>query len=95
MGRVDKLTISLPAEQAGYIEQQLANGTYASASDVIEAGLKALQKADAAVEQWLHDDVSPVFDAMQADPARAIPADTVLMNLRSHHAAWVAAKRGD
>jgi len=39
---------------------------------VIGADLQALQEHDADVKRWLRDDVVPVYDAMQADPARAI-----------------------
>ncbi len=86
MSQVEKRTISLPSEQAGYIDAQVANGTYASASEVVRAGLRALQERDAAVERWLLAQVAPAYDAMLADPSRAIPADAVLSNLRAHHA---------
>ena len=40
MAAVEKRTISLPPEQAGYIDAQVANGTYVSASEVVRAGLR-------------------------------------------------------
>lgn len=83
----DKRTISLPAEQASYIDSLVASGAYATASEVVRAGLRALQERDAAIERWLRDEVVPVFDAMQADPGRAIPADQVMATIRAHHAA--------
>jgi antitoxin ParD1/3/4 len=46
----------------------------------------ALQERDAAIERWLHEEVDPVYDAMQADPARGILADEVMAALRAHHA---------
>jgi antitoxin ParD1/3/4 len=36
-----------------------------------------LQERDAALEDWLRDEAAPIYDAMMADPARAIPADQV------------------
>jgi antitoxin ParD1/3/4 len=81
----EKRTISLPPEQAGYIDDLVRRGSYASASEVVRAGLRALQEREAAVERWLREDVIPVYDAMQADPARAIPADGVRQTLRAHH----------
>jgi len=83
---VEKRTISLPPAQASYIDALVDTGTYASASEVVRAGLRALQERDAAVERWLHEEVVPVYDAMQADPARGIPADQVVAALRAHHA---------
>jgi antitoxin ParD1/3/4 len=94
MAAVEKRTISLPAEQASYIDGLVAQGTYASASEVIRAGLRALQERDAAVERWLREEVAPVHDAMQADPSRAIPADQVMQTLRAHHAKRVKGRRG-
>lgn len=87
MSSSDKRTISLPAEQASYIDALVASGAYATASEVVRAGLRALQERDAAVERWLREEVAPVYDAMQAEPGRAIPADQVFAELRARHAA--------
>ena len=51
-----------------------------------------MQERDAAMERWLVDEVAPVYDAMKADPNRAIPAKTVFSNLRKRGA--VDVKRG-
>lgn len=83
MPPVEKRTFSLPAEQAGYIDAQVASGAYASASEVVRAGLRALQERDAAVERWLREEVVPVAAAMEADPSRAIPAEEVFAELRA------------
>ena len=93
MDDIKKLTVNLSVEQGAYVAQQLARGAYFSANDVAAAGLKALQDADS-LDHWLHEDVAPVFDAMQADPGRAVSADAVLESLRTRHAAGVAGKRG-
>jgi antitoxin ParD1/3/4 len=82
----DKRTFSLPTEQTGYIDSLVASGAYASGSEVVRAGLRALQERDAAVEKWLREEVVEVCDAMDADPRRAIPAEQVFAALRARHA---------
>jgi antitoxin ParD1/3/4 len=88
-----KRTFSLPAEQATYIDTLVASGTYATASEVVRAGLRALQERDQAVERWLRDEVAHVYDAMKANPERAIPADQVFSNIRAYHTARLKARR--
>lgn len=85
MANVEKRTFSLPAEHAAFIDAKVSSGAYASESEVIRAALRALQERDAAVERWLREDVAPVYDAMKADPGRAIPAETVFDQLRARH----------
>jgi antitoxin ParD1/3/4 len=89
----EKRTFSLPTEQASYIDTLVASGTYASGSEVVRAGLRALQERDAAVERWLQEEVIGVCDAMQADPSRAIPAEQVFATIRARHADRLKKKR--
>ena len=94
MARVQKRTFSLPGEQANYIDGLVVSGAYASGSEVIRAGLRALKERDSAVERWLREEVVPVTAAMQADPARAIPADRVFDEIRELHARRLKAAAG-
>ena len=94
MAHVEKRTISLPPDQASYIDAQVSSGLYASASEVVRAGRRALQERDAIVERWLQAQVGPAYDAMQADSSRAVPGETVLMNLRADHAKRLKDQRG-
>lgn len=86
MPNVEKRTVSLPSEHAAYVDGLVASGLYASVSEVVRAGLRALQERDAAVEKWLHDEVAPAYDAMLADPERGLTAQSVFDQLRNHHA---------
>jgi antitoxin ParD1/3/4 len=81
MTKALKRTFSLPSEQAKYIDEKVASGAYASGSEVVRAGLRALQERDG-VERWLLDVVAPVYDAMKANPSRAISAHSVFSDLR-------------
>ena len=93
MAPIAKRTFSLPSEHAKFIDTKVASGAYASGSEVVRAGLRALQERDAAVERWLRDEVAPVYDAMKADPARGIPAKNVFAEIRARHASRRKASR--
>jgi antitoxin ParD1/3/4 len=86
MARVEKRTVSLRQEQAALIDDCVASGAYASASEVVRAGLRALEERDTAVSRWLRDEVATVYDAMPADPDCAIPLDDVMTDLAARHA---------
>jgi antitoxin ParD1/3/4 len=88
-----KRTFSLPAAQARYIDRKVKSGAYASASEVVRAGLRALQERDEAVERWLREEVVPVYDAYKADPSRALPAADVFNEIRAYAAQYGKRKR--
>ena len=68
------------------VKAKVRAGEYASKSEVIRDGLRALMARDRAVESWLHQQVGPAFDALQADPSRAVSADDVRTRLAAEHA---------
>ena len=90
---VQKRTFSLPAKQAKFIDTQVRAGVYASASEVVRAGLRTLQERNAGFEEWLRSEVAPVYDAMKADPKRGIPAEKVFAELRARHAKKLKARK--
>ncbi len=73
MSSPEKRTFSLPAVQAQYIDSLIESGTYASGSEVVRAGLRALQERDRIIERWLSEDAASAYDSIQANPGRAIP----------------------
>lgn len=76
-----------PAERHGRRgETKVKTGEYASESEVIRDGLRALLARDRAVESWLHNQVGPAYDALKADPSRAVTADQVRARLAAEHA---------
>ncbi|WP_315838177.1 type II toxin-antitoxin system ParD family antitoxin [Bradyrhizobium prioriisuperbiae] len=87
MSNSEKRTFSLPAEHTAFIDTLVSSGAYASGSEVVRAGLRALQERDAAVERWLREEVAPVYDAMKANPARGISAEQAFAEIKTRHAA--------
>jgi antitoxin ParD1/3/4 len=82
MPQIEKRTISLPLEHAAFVDAKVSSGAYASVSEVVRAGLRALQERDEAVERWLREEVAPTYDRMKADPARGTAAANVFAKLR-------------
>ncbi|WP_157015952.1 type II toxin-antitoxin system ParD family antitoxin [Mesorhizobium xinjiangense] len=87
MNKIDRRTISLPAEQADYIDRLVESGEYGSASEVVRAGIRALQKHDRAIEHWLRTDVAETYDQVRAGIMRTIPGEEVFTELRARHEA--------
>ncbi|MBP1184189.1 type II toxin-antitoxin system ParD family antitoxin [Methylobacterium sp. PvR107] len=86
MTTVEKRTISLPSEHAAFIDAKVASGDYASTSEVVRAGLRALRERDEAIERWLKNEVAPTYDAVAADPSRGIAAESVFAEIKDRHA---------
>lgn len=86
MRTTQQMSITLPKEMADMVKAKVRAGEYASESEVIRDGLRALMARDRAVESWLHQQVGPAFDALQADPSRAVSADDVRTRLATEHA---------
>jgi putative addiction module CopG family antidote len=70
MRSTQQLSVTLPKEMAARVKAKVSSGEYASESEVIRDGLRALQARDRAVEAWLSSEVVPIHDAMKADPSR-------------------------
>ena len=87
MAATEKRTFSPPADQAAFIDAQVRAGVFASASEVVRAGLRALQERDAAVERWLRDEVVSTYDAMKAHPERPISTEDMAERMRQRHEA--------
>ena len=78
-----QMSITLPAAEAERVASRIASGRYASESDVILEGLRALDERDAAVEEWLRTDVAATYDAHKANPHQARTLDEAWQRLDS------------
>ena len=81
MRTTQQFSITLPKEMADIVKSKVAAGEYASESEVIRDGLRVLLARDRAVENWLRQEVGPAYDALKADPARAVSVDKVRATL--------------
>ncbi|WP_428377072.1 ribbon-helix-helix domain-containing protein [Lichenicoccus sp.] len=81
MRSTQQLSITLPIEMAEMVKAKVATGDYATESEVIRDGLRALAARDKAVESWLRESVVPAAEALKADPGRAFSADAVRTHL--------------
>ncbi len=85
MRTTQQMSITLPNEMADVVKSKVRTGEYASESEVIRDGLRALMARDRAVESWLQHQVGPAYDALKADPARAVSAAQVRARLAAEH----------
>ncbi len=81
------ITVTLGPQQAS-LEARLKSGEYASASEVIRTALRALDRQDAALDEYLRAKVQ----ASLKDPRPSIPAADVFKRLRSRHARKLKAR---
>ena len=80
-----QMSVTLPNEMAEAVQAKVASGEYASESEVIREGLRALAARDKAAEEWLRKDVAAAYDAMKADPSRARITGDVRKSLAREH----------
>jgi antitoxin ParD1/3/4 len=81
-----QFSVTLPTEMAQMVKAKVSSGEYASESEVVRDGLRALQSRDKALESWLLREVLPAYDALKADPSRGRSVSDVRASLASAHA---------
>ena len=85
MRSTQQFSITLPNEMAELVRAKVAAGEYATESEVIREGLRALLAQDRAVESWLKEQVGPAMDALKADPSRGVAIKDVRARLAAEH----------
>ncbi|GGA71761.1 CopG family transcriptional regulator [Edaphobacter acidisoli] len=85
MRSTQQLSITLPIEMANLVRAKVEAGEYATESEVIRDGLRALAARDRAVESWLRHEVAPAYDALKANPSHAVSVRKVRATLAAEH----------
>ena len=83
MRTTQQFSITLPIDMASMVEAKVSSGAYASVSEVVRDGMRALMERDAALEHWLRTEVVAAYDAQLADPGRGVPAEEVLARIKA------------
>jgi putative addiction module CopG family antidote len=81
MRSTQQFSVTLPLEMAREVRAKVASGEYASESEVIREGLRALQSREKAIEAWLRTDVVAAHAALKADPSGATSLDDLRAGL--------------
>jgi putative addiction module CopG family antidote len=70
---------------ATLVRAKVASGEYASESEVIREGLRALNARERAMDDWLRQQAAPAYDAYRADPSRGLTLDEVRTSIGKHN----------
>jgi antitoxin ParD1/3/4 len=81
------ITVTLGKQQPS-VDRRVASGNYDSASEVVRAAIRALDREEALLDQVMREKI----EASLADPRPDIPAEEVFARLRAHHDEQVKAK---
>ena len=87
MRTTQQFSITLPHDMAEAVESKIKSGAYASVSEVLRDGVRALLERDAAVERWLREEVVGGHKEYLADTSKGVPADEVLGRIKARRAA--------
>ncbi|MGC5703570.1 type II toxin-antitoxin system ParD family antitoxin [Pseudomonas sp. NFXW11] len=85
MRSTQQLSITLPNQMADVVKAKVASGEYATESEVIRDGLRALLARDRAVEAWLASQVAPAYDALKAGTLIPLSTEQVRARLLAEH----------
>lgn len=85
MRTTQQLSVTLPKEMAQMVRNKVASGEYASESEVVRDGLRALQARDRALETWLRTEVVAAYDEAKANPSALLGGSEVRAKVGALH----------
>jgi antitoxin ParD1/3/4 len=85
MRSTQQFSVTLPNEMAQMVKTKVSSGEYASESEVIRDGLRALQARDKALENWLHTEVALAYDEAKANRSSVVDSSEVRQRLAALH----------
>jgi antitoxin ParD1/3/4 len=85
MRTTQQLSVTLPKEMAQMVRNKVASGEYASESEVVRDGLRALQARDRALETWLRTDVVAAYDDAKANPSSLLSSSQARAKVTALH----------
>lgn len=83
MRKTSPISVTLPHDMAAMVKAKVASGEYATESEVVRDGLRALRARDAAVDAWLRGEVAKSYDEYMADPSSGTQASKIMARLRT------------
>jgi antitoxin ParD1/3/4 len=87
MRTTQQFSITLPVEMAEVVEGKIKSGAYASVSEVMRDGVRALLERDAAVERWLREEVMAGHAEYLAKPSSGVAAEEILGRIKARRVA--------
>jgi antitoxin ParD1/3/4 len=90
MRKSKPITVTLGQQQRS-VDRRLASGLYDSASEVIRAAVRALDREEAAIDEVMRQKIRTSL----ADPGSDIPAEDVFARLRAYHQGQLKADPDD
>ena len=73
------MTVTLPGGQKAFVEDRIRAGRFASASEVVRAGLRALEREEAHLDDWMREKIRVALE----DPRPSVPGEEVLTRLNA------------
>ena len=83
MRTTQQFSITLPLEMVEVVEHKIKSGAYASVSEVMRDGIRALLDRDAALERWLKEEVVAGHKEYLSDHSKGVPADALLVRVKA------------